>query len=290
MEQALAYTQQHTKNSKSSFYFSFLFLPKHKRDAITAVYSFCRETDDIVDENVPPDQAHRNLDQWRREVDQCFAGNPSHPIMCALHHTMQNFPIPADYFHQLIDGCEMDLCRKRYQNFEELENYCYHVASVVGLMCIEIFGYRSPNAKEYAINTGKALQLTNIIRDAGEDAQRGRIYLPLEDLHRFGYNEEDMLNQRYNETFVELMRFEAQRAEQFYCSAENLFDPRDHDLLFPAEIMRDIYHVLLKRIHAAEYRVFEKRIRVSNFGKMNTALEHWLRSRWSRIFQWSTTS
>lgn len=287
MHQAFAYTQQHTKDSHSNFYYSFLFLPKKKRDAIITVYSFCRETDDLVDEDIPIEQARQNLDRWRREADLCMAGKSTHPIMQALHHAIQDFPIPAEYFHLLIDGCEMDLCRKRYQTFDELDTYCYHVASVVGLICIEIFGYRSPNTKEYAIHTGKALQLTNILRDAGEDARRGRIYLPIEDLHRFGYSEENMLSQTYNDAFVELMKFEAERAEEFYLHAENLFDPRDHDLLFPAEIMREIYHSLLRQIHAADYRVFQQRIRVSNFGKMRTALQHWLHSRWSRIIPWS---
>jgi phytoene synthase len=286
MEQALAYTEQHTKDSKTNFYYSFLFLPKPKRDAIFTVYSFCRETDDIVDEEIPLEQARQNLDAWRREVDQCFAGNPKHPIMQALHHVIQEFPMPAEYFHKLIDGCEMDLTQKRYQTFDELENYCYHVASVVGLICIEIFGYRSPNTKEYAINLGKALQITNILRDVGEDAERGRIYLPLEDLERFGYSEADMLNQTKSDAFTELIRFEAQRAEQFYKNAQDLFEPKDHDLLFPAEIMRVIYYSLLQRIHAVNYNVFDRRVRISNFEKMRIALAHWLRSRWRVILPW----
>lgn len=286
MEQALAYTEQHTKDSKTNFYYSFLFLPKAKRDAIFTVYSFCRETDDIVDEEVPLEQARQNLDDWRREVDQCFAGNPKHPIMQALYHTIQEFPMPADYFHQLIDGCEMDLTKTRYQTFDELENYCYHVASVVGLICIEIFGYRSTNTKEYAINLGKALQMTNILRDVGEDAERGRIYLPLEDLERFGYSEADMLKQSKTDAFTSLIRFEAQRAEQYYQNARDLFEPKDHDLLFPAEIMRVIYYSLLQRIHAVNYNVFDQRVRISNFEKMRIALAHWLRSRWRVLLPW----
>lgn len=286
MEQALAYTEQHTKDSKTNFYYSFLFLPKAKRDAIFTVYSFCRETDDIVDEEVPVEQARQNLDAWRREVDQCFAGNPKHPIMQALHHTIQEFPIPADYFHKLIDGCEMDLTQKRYQTFADLENYCYHVASVVGLICIEIFGYRSPNTKEYAINLGKALQMTNILRDVGEDAERGRIYLPLEDLARFGYSEEEMLSQTKNDALTELIRFEAGRAEAFYQAARNVYEPKDYDLLFPAEIMRVIYYSLLQRIHANHYNVLDQRVRISNFEKMRIALAHWLCSRWRVLFPW----
>ncbi len=289
MEQALAFTQQHTKDSKTNFYYSFLFLPKKKRDAIFTVYSFCRETDDIVDEEVPLDQKQKNLDQWRREIDRCFAGYPRHKIMHALHHVIQDFPLPADYFHKLIDGCEMDLIHERYQTFDELSNYCYHVASVVGLICIEIFGYRSSNTKEYAVNLGKALQMTNILRDVGEDADRGRIYLPLEDLQRFGYSENEMLNQSYNDSYKELMHFEAQRATQFYQNAQDLFDPRDHDLLFPAEIMRVIYYTLLQRIQSSGYRVQNNRICISNPEKMRIALGHWLRSRWRSLLQWSNT-
>lgn len=231
----------------------------------------------------------RELENWREELERCFAGNCSHPIMLALQPVIQKFQIPKNYFHALIDGCEMDITQKRYETFDHLSQYCYHVASVVGLICIEIFGYRSVITKDYAVNLGMALQLTNIMRDVGEDARNGRIYLPQEDLEKFGYSEEDLLQQKYTSEFVNLMEHEDARARKYFSQALECYDKRDHHLLFPAEIMRKIYHNLLERTTAARYNVFHQRIRVPNWEKGMIAFNTWLTSRWSGATQWVMT-
>lgn len=284
------YTRQKTKKSKTNFYYSFLFLPKEKRDAIFTVYSFCRHSDDLVDANISIDQSRLQLDQWRQELEDCYHGNPRHPILRALQPVVERFKIPKQYFHDLIDGMEMDLVKTRYETFEELNKYCYHAASVVGLICIEIFGYNSEKTKEYAIDLGKALQLTNIMRDVGEDAQKDRIYLPQDELEQFGYRETDILNHVYNPAFIELMRFQDTRARAYFSRAVDLYEKRDHHLLFPAEIMRKIYFQILNRITEAEYAVYDKRIRINNWRKAQLALHTWLYSRWSVATQWVTTS
>jgi len=277
------YTKQQTKDSKTNFYYSFLFLPKEKRDAIFTVYSFCRHTDDIVDEIDDPAEARQQLDEWRQELDACYEDRPSHPIMDALLKISRRFSLPKQYFHDLIDGCEMDLTHKRYETFADLSQYCYRVASVVGLICIEIFGYRDPMTKDYAVNLGMALQLTNIIRDVGEDVRIGRIYLPAEDLARFRYSEQDVINEIYSPAFVELMRFQEERARSYFAKAMEHYDRRDRHLLFPAEVMRKIYFRLLDNIAAADYNVYQTRIRVPNKVKLGIALRLWLGSRWRRL-------
>lgn len=278
------YTRDKTKQSKTNFYYSFLFLPKPKRDAIFTVYSYCRQTDDIVDSAQSPDAARRELDEWRKELDVCYEGHPTHPITQAMSSVIEQFNIPKTYFHELIDGCEMDLTIERYPTFEELRRYCYRVASVVGLICIEIFGYRSPNAKEYATNLGLALQLTNIMRDVGEDARNGRIYLPGEDLERFHYSEAEIMRGEYNPAFIDLMRFHSKRAQDFFDKANALYDRRDFYLLFPAEIMKKIYYDLFKKIVNANFNVYQGRIRVPNQKKMAIALTTWLGSKVSRLW------
>lgn len=185
---------------QSNFFYSFLFLPKHKRQAIIDIYSFCREIDDIVDEiddeagssgshrsNENSNRARQALNQWRAELDRVFAGQPTSSLGIRIRNVLDQFPMPQNYFNELILGCEMDLDRKRYETFDDLYQYCYRVASITGLMCVEIFTYQSVKTREYAVNLGIALQLTNILRDLKEDAGRGRIYLPQEDLRRFGH-------------------------------------------------------------------------------------------------------
>ncbi len=274
------FTRKKTKKSKTNFYYSFLFLPKKKREAIYTFYSFCRHTDDIVDDSDNLDIARRKLEDWRQELESCYHGNPRHPIMKALCEKVSHFSLPKEYFHALINGCEMDLGKNRYDTFEELSNYCYHVASVVGLICIEIFGYRSPKAKDYAVNLGLALQLTNIMRDVGEDARNGRIYLPREELERFHYPEDRLMKEEYSDSFLELMQFQEQRARDYFSKAMEHFDRRDSHLLFPAEIMRRIYFRLLENIVKEDYNVFAKRIRVPNVLKLSYALSEWLGTRW----------
>ncbi|HEY8460958.1 MAG TPA: squalene/phytoene synthase family protein, partial [Blastocatellia bacterium] len=215
-----------SKTVQSNFFYSFLFLPKPKRDAIIDVYAFCRAIDDIVDDIVEKsddmdvagayDKARRELDRWREELDNLYAGNPTMPIAVKLQRVLERFPMPKEYFEEMINGCEMDLLRNRYETFDDLHQYCYRVASVTGLMCIEIFTYRSPAAKDYAVNLGIALQLTNILRDLKEDAARGRVYLPQEDLRRFGYSEDDLAGGKINDRFRQMMMFECERARRYY--------------------------------------------------------------------------
>lgn len=279
--------REKTQKSNTNFYYSFLFLPEEKRRAMFTVYSFCRHTDDLVDEIPDAGEARRALDDWRRQLDACYQGEASDPILIGLQKVNQRFHLPREYFHLLIDGCEMDLVLKRYPTFEDLKKYCYHVASVVGLICIEIFGYRSETAKDYAVNLGMALQLTNIMRDVGEDARNGRIYLPAEDLERFGYSEDDLMKETYSPNFVELMKYQEQRASGFYAEAARLYERRDHPFLFPAEIMGKIYHSLLRRIAAADYNVYETRVRVPNPVKMAIALRIWMTARLQGALSWS---
>jgi phytoene synthase len=203
---------------------------------------------------------------------------------------LAKFPIPKEYLHALVDGMEMDIVKKRYDTFDELSKYCYHAASVVGLICIEIFGYRAPQTKEYAIHLGKALQMTNILRDVGDDAQKQRIYLPAEDYTRFGLSEADLLQRRYSPQFVEFMRFEAERTAQFFQKATELYEWSDHHLLFPAEIMRKIYYRIYQKIIANDFDVFSQRIRVSNKHKMVYALQEWMTARWVGLVQWNPAS
>lgn len=283
------YTKEKTKKSGTNFYYSFLFLPKMKREAIYTVYSFCRESDDIVDDAGSPDEARRQLDEWRNELEACYQGTPTHPITTALADVLEHFAIPKRYFHELIDGMEMDLQQTRYKTFEELSTYCYHAASVVGLMCIEIFGYRSPKARDYAINLGKALQMTNILRDVGDDASKGRIYLPEEDYQRFNLTEKDLLEQKYSPEFVEFMKFEVERTREFYDLAKHSYERRDHHLLFPAEIMRKIYSRILENIIQNQFEVFSRRITISKQRKILYALQEWTRGRVRGLVEWAPT-
>ena len=266
------------RKAQSNFYYAFLFLPKPKREAIFATYAFSRHTDDLVDESESPETSAEKLKLWRSQLDACYEGIPDHPIAIGLQHTLQKFPIPISHFSDLIDGVEMDLSKKRYDSFEELYEYCYRVASVIGLICIEIFGYKNSQTREYAINLGIALQLTNILRDVAADAQQDRIYLPTEDLDRFGYSEAELLNQSYNKAFIELMMFQCQRARGYYLAALDLMPIEDRKTLFSAEIMGRIYNLLLQEIERAKFNVFEAPIRIGNLRKLGIAASIWARS------------
>ncbi|MFQ5533168.1 MAG: presqualene diphosphate synthase HpnD, partial [Candidatus Methylomirabilales bacterium] len=237
---------QLVKKSRSSFYYSFLLLPRPKREAMYAVYALCRSVDDIADD--PGDEAEKaeRLKAWREELDRCYAGQPTLPITKQLRESLNRYPIPKGYFEELIAGVEMDLIINRYATFDDLYTYCYRVASVVGLICIEIFGYSQQSTKEYAVNLGLALQLTNILRDLKTDGRRGRIYVPQEDLERFSYSEDDLLNCRYTPQFFPLMQFEAERAlEHFRRAAQNL-RPDDWKNMVAAEIMGRTYRETLE--------------------------------------------
>jgi len=263
------------RKSRSSFYYSFLFLPRPKRDAIYAVYALCRAVDDVADDAGDMEAKAQRLKGWREELDRCYAGRPTHPITRALRDCLSRYPIPKGYFEELIAGVEMDLTLTRYRTFADLTRYCYRVASVVGLICIEIFGYRREATKEYAINLGLALQLTNILRDLKTDGRRGRIYLPQEDLERFGYREDDLLHCRYTPGFFPLMRFEADRARDYFRRAAESLPSEDRKNMVAAEIMGRIYRETLETIARKEFRVFEDRIALSRARKIRLALTTW---------------
>lgn len=268
-----------TRRSGSNFYYSFLFLPRRKREAMYALYAFCRTVDDAVDQSggTPSDQ-RRALADWRAEVRRAYTARPVNPIAARLADVVRTFPIPQEYLDAILDGVEMDIDKRRYASFEELYEYCYRVAAAVGLACIEIFGYTDPRARDYAVNLGVALQLTNILRDLRTDADRGRIYLPLDELRRFNYPEEDLLRGRYTQAYFELMRFQADRTHAYYRAARAALPRVDRRRLVAAEIMGVIYHALLRTIEVRRFRVFERRIRLSAARKLSLALGVYLRA------------
>ncbi|MEO8167066.1 MAG: presqualene diphosphate synthase HpnD [bacterium] len=265
-----------TKNSNTSFYYSFSLLPKHKREAIHAVYAFCRYTDDIVDEGSDETKKVILLRKWRMELGRTLRGQSSFPLLNQLAATARRFNIPVDHFYELIRGVEMDLAKQRYQNFDELKTYCYLVASSVGLMCRQIFGFRNESTRDYAINLGIALQLTNILRDVKDDAKRGRIYLPLEDMRRFGVTEQEILDNQYTQRFADLMRFECDRATEYFDLARNALKDEDKHYFFAARIMWSIYAHILRRIERSNYDVFAQRISLSKPLKLLIAFRYWL--------------
>ncbi len=267
-----------TKASGSNFYYAFLFLPKPKREAIYAVYAFCRLSDDLVDEVKAGGDPAAALTRWRQELDTDFHSGARHPVIAAVGQAARRFTIPKAYFQELLNGMEMDLTRTRYATFEELYSYCYRVASVVGLICIEIFGYRNPGTKTYAERLGIAFQLTNILRDLALDARRGRIYLPQDELKRFGYTEDELLAGRYNDAFVELMRFQCGRTRDFFRAASAALPAEDTRPLLAAEIMRAIYYRLLIKIERERYDVFKGEIALGKSRKLFLASGLWLRS------------
>ena len=269
------------KVEKSNFSMSFSFLPKEERHAMRSIYAFCSYIDDIVD-GLPNSITNaieikqERLAWWENVLDDIYNGKALHPLILPLVAVIHRFSIPKQYFLTLIDGCRRDLIHKRYRTFEELKDYCYSVASVVGLISIEIFGYKYEETKNYAINLGYALQLTNILRDVKQDKDRGYIYLPLEDMEKFGYTEQELINEVYNDNFVEMMRFEAQRAREFYHRARKSLSPDERLTTFSAGIMDEIYYRLLDKIELNEFRVFGDRIRVSNVHKLMITLKQWL--------------
>lgn len=264
------------KNSKSSFYYAFNLLPVEKRDAMNVVYAFCRKTDDIVDEtNEPQDVKYEKLRKWRIEFERAFTGHSEFPLLNKLGKTIANFNIPLDPFFELIKGMEMDLQKDRYKSFDDLQLYCYRVASTIGLMCIEIFGYKHPSTKDFAIDLGIALQLTNILRDISKDAEKGRIYLPQEDMQRFNYRESDLMLKVYNNQFKDLMIYESGRAKRYFNSATSKLDLDDKKTMFAARAMQHIYSKMLEKIVAADYDVFNNNIKISKIEKVGIALGVW---------------
>ncbi len=267
-----------TRQASSNFYYAFMLLPIERRRALYAVYAFCRFVDDIADDDSVPDPASL-LARWRDELSNVFAGIPTRAVSRALAENITRFNIPRRYFDEVIDGVEMDLSRRCYETFDELGLYCRRVASAVGLICIEIFGYVNPSTRIYAEKLGLAFQLTNIIRDVREDAERGRIYLPLEDLRRFGVTESELLKGAYNDRFRALMAFESERARDFYRAAALALPPEDRPSMLAAEAMRLIYSALLEQIVRSGYRVFDRRHRLSTPRKLYLVGRAWAGSR-----------
>jgi 15-cis-phytoene synthase len=281
---ATPYLPELSQNRKSNFYYSFLSLPRLKRDAIETIYAFCRVTDDIVDEGSDEKENHVRLLQWTDELKRSLYGVSRFTLLNKLSAIINHFHIPMDLFYDLIKGMEMDLTQKRYGTFAELEQYCYRVASTVGLISAEVFGYTNARTKEYAIQLGIALQLTNILRDIKADAKKGRIYLPLEDLQRFGYSEAELLNSTYNKQFVALMKFECDRAHEYYRHAKACLAEEDKPLFTAARTMGNIYYLLLLRIERAHYNVFSKRIRLASPFKILVAMVLQLRNKLPKNF------
>ena len=266
-----------TRRSGSNFYYSFLFLPKRKRHALYALYAFCRTVDDAVDQgSATPSEQRRVLADWRLELARAYDGHPSQPIARHLAEVVRAFPIQRQHLEAILDGVEMDIDKRRYASFEELYEYSYRVAGAVGLACIEVFGYTDPRARDYAVNLGVALQLTNIMRDLRTDAERGRIYLPLDEIRRFGYSEDELHHGRHTPAFVVLMRSQADRAHAYYRAAKAALPSSARRRLVAAEIMGRIYRALLREIEAREFRVFNDRIRVSSPRKIAIAFGAYL--------------
>lgn len=278
------YCQDRAARSGSSFYYSFLFLPAERRRAITALYAFCREIDDVVDETADPQVAHISLQWWRTELDRLAAGQPQHPVAQALLPHLKTFDLNVRQLSQIIDGMEMDLNQHRYLDYEGLKLYCRRVAGVVGELAARIFGETQPGStRQYADKLGLAFQLTNIVRDVGEDARRGRIYLPLEDLERFGVAQADILASRHSPGFAELMAFQAQRARECYREAFALLPDADRRAQRPGIIMAAIYARLLDEIERDGFRVLTHRTALTPIRKLWLAWRTWQTARPPRI-------
>jgi phytoene synthase len=270
------YCRQKAASSGSSFYYSFLFLPSERRRAITALYAFCREVDDVVDEGMDPQVAAAKLAWWRAEVANLFAGKAQHPVTQALDPFRDRFSIDQKKLGEIIDGMEMDLRQTRYLDWAGLERYCYRVASVVGLLAAGIFGYRDARTLDYAKNLGIAFQLTNIIRDVGEDARKNRVYLPVEDLQRFGVPAADILQAKETPAFRSLMEFQAERARGFYQSAMSALPPEDRRAQRPGLIMAAIYRTLLDEIQRGGFHVLTQRTSLTPLRKFWIAWRTWV--------------
>ena len=275
------YCQQKVAESGTSFYYAFLFLPPEKRQAIHALYAFCREVDDVVDECEDPGIAAAKLSWWRQEVALLESAadqpQPTHPVMLALQEVRRQFDLPLEYFNEIIDGMAMDLEYSRYPDFKSLSLYCYRVAGVVGLLSAEIFGVTDRKTLRYATELGTALQLTNIIRDVGEDARRGRIYLPVDELQRFNVPAADIMNARETPAFVALMQFQGERAQSYYDKALASLPAADRSAQRPGLIMAAVYRTLLDEISKDGYQVLKQKTALPPLRKLWLALKTWFR-------------
>ena len=271
------YCQQKAAQSGSSFYYSFLFLPTERRRAITALYAFCREVDDTVDDCTDVAIARTKLHWWRQEIAAMLTGTPTHPVTKALQPHLAVYQLDGPHLQAIIDGMEMDLDQTRYLDFIGLQRYCWHVAGVVGILSASIFGITDPKTLAYAEKLGLAFQLTNIIRDVGEDARKGRIYLPVNELQQFGVTAADILNARHSPAFERLMRFQAQRAQQLYDDAFALLPKSDRRAQRPGLIMAAIYRALLDEIERDGFHVLSQRISLTPIRKLWLAWKTWVR-------------
>ena len=270
------YCEEKAAASGSSFTASFRFLEPERRQAITALYAFCREVDDAVDECADPNIAAAKLAWWRGEVAALYAGHPTHPVTQSLSTALPRFNLPAEHLQEIIDGMEMDLHQTRYADFKALHLYCYRVASVVGLLASEIFGYTNRRTQKYAHDLGLALQLTNIIRDVGEDARRGRIYLPQDELARFGVSEANILASRYSDQFKALMEFQAERAREYYQRALAELSAADRKAQRAGLIMAAIYRTVLDEVAKDGFQVLDRRLSLPPARKLWIAVRTWL--------------
>jgi phytoene synthase len=272
------YCQNKAAASGSSFYYSFMFLPPLRRRAITALYAFCREVDDVVDECHDPQIAATKLAWWRQELGRLYAGQPDHPVTRALQPMLEQFNLPQEQLLEIIDGMQMDLEQARYADFKALNLYCYRVASVVGLLAAEIFGYTDRQTLKYAHDLGIAFQLTNIIRDVGEDARRGRIYLPMDELEQFNVPAKDILEARSSESFQRLMAFQIERAQKYYDQALAQLPAVDRKSQRAGLIMAAIYRETLREVEADGCRVLTHRISLTPLRKLWLAVKAWIKS------------
>jgi 15-cis-phytoene synthase len=271
------YCQQKTVQSGSSFYYSFLFLEPQRRRAITALYALCREVDDTVDNATDQSVARIKLAWWRTEIATMYAGTPTHPVTQALQPFVATYDLKQEHLQAIVDGMEMDLDQSRYLDFIGLQRYCWHVAGVVGILSASIFGVSSPRTLEYAEKLGLAFQLTNIIRDVGEDARKGRIYLPVNELQQFGVTAADILNARHSDKFEALMKFQADRARGYYTEAMALLPKEDRRAQRPGLMMSAIYHTLLDEIERNHFHVLTQRISLTPLRKLWLAWKTYVR-------------
>jgi phytoene synthase len=271
------YCQQKTVQSGSSFYYSFLFLEAERRRAITALYALCRELDDTVDNATDQGVARIKLAWWRTEISSMVHGTPTHPVTQALKPHLANYQLEEKHLLAIVDGMEMDLDQSRYLDFPGLQRYCWHVAGVVGILSASIFGVTSPRTLEYAEKLGLAFQLTNIIRDVGEDARQGRIYLPVNELQQFGVTAADILNARHSDKFEALMRFQAERAQRYYDEAFAALPKEDRRAQRPGLMMAAIYRTLLDEIERDHFHVLSQRISLTPLRKLWLAWKTYVR-------------
>jgi phytoene synthase len=270
------YCRQRAAASGSSFYYSFLFLPPDQRRAITALYAYCREVDDTVDEATDPGVARAKLDWWRSEVRAAFDGVPQHPVARALASVVRDYHLPQSRLLEIVDGMQMDLDYNRYPDFATLEVYCHRVAGVVGLLSAGVFGWGAPATRDYARTLGLALQLTNIIRDVGEDVRRNRVYLPLDELSRFGLSAEDLIEQREDERFEQLMALQIERARGYYDRALALLPRDDRRSQRAGLVMAAIYRTLLEEIASLRGRTLTQRVALTPMRKLWIAWKTWV--------------